>query len=126
MSHDRRTPDATRRADPSVERGSRANGEANANADANANANGNVGATGGASRGGYYLRVAVYSLGVVLALSLLTVGSVAIIAELKGTWHWQIHLETTVSYMAVFIEWVLTALVPLAVLLGVVRWREGS
>lgn len=120
MSHDRRTPDSKRRADPSVEGGSRANGEANVNANANGDA------TGGASRGGYYLRVAVYSLGVVLALSLLTVGSIAIIAELKGTWHWQIHLETTVSYMAVFIEWVLTALVPLAVLLGVVRWWEGS
>ncbi len=77
-------------------------------------------------RGTYYLRVAVYSLGVVLALSLLTVGSIAIIAELKGTWHWQLHLETTVSYMAVFIEWVLVALVPLAGLLGLVRWREGS
>ncbi|WP_254536045.1 hypothetical protein [Halomarina litorea] len=77
-------------------------------------------------RAARYLRVAVYSLGVLLALSLLTVGSIAIIAELKGTWHWQLHLETTVSYMAVFVGWVLAALVPLTVLLGVVRWREGG
>ena len=75
--------------------------------------------------GAYYLRVTVYSLGAVLALALLTVGTIAIIAELKGTWHWQLHLETMVSYMAVFIGWLLAALVPLTVLLGVVRWREG-
>jgi hypothetical protein len=85
-----------------------------------------AGADGGSSRAAYYLRVTVYSLGVVLALALLSVGSVAIIAELKGTWHWQLHLETTVSYMAVFIGWVLAALVPLSVVLGVVRLREGA
>ena len=70
----------------------------------------------------YYLRVAVYVLASVLALSLLTVGTVAIIAELKGTWHWSIHLESTISYMGVFIDWLLTALVPLTALLLAGRW----
>ena len=70
----------------------------------------------------YYLRVAVYTLGLVLGLSLLTVGTVALIAEMKGTWHWMIHLESTISYMSIFVVGVVAALVPLsgAMLLG--RW----
>lgn len=71
----------------------------------------------------YYLHVAVYSLAVVLALSLLVVGTIAVIAEIKGTWHWQIHLESTISYMGVFVIWVLSLLVPLFGVLVIGRWR---
>lgn len=70
----------------------------------------------------HYLRIAVYSLASLLALSLLAVGTVAIIAEVKGTWHWMIHLESTISYMALFISSLLTVLVPLTGLLLVGRW----
>lgn len=64
-----------------------------------------------------YLRVAVYALTALLGLALLVVGTIAIIAELKGTWHWSIHLESTISYMAVFVSRLLVVLVPLFVLL---------
>lgn len=70
-----------------------------------------------------YLRVTVYALTVLLGLSLLTVGTVAIIAELKGTWHWSIHLESTISYVAVFVSRLLVVLVPLFVLFVVGRRR---
>ena len=70
----------------------------------------------------YYLHVVVYSLAVVLALSLLVVGTIAVIAEIKGTWHWQIHLESTISYMGVFVIWVLSFLVPLFCVLVIGRW----
>ncbi|PSQ28960.1 hypothetical protein BRD03_01360 [Halobacteriales archaeon QS_9_68_17] len=69
-----------------------------------------------------YLRVVVYSLTALLAFALLTVGTVAIIAELKGTWHWSIHLESTVSYVGLFVYYMLYALVPLFGLLLVGRW----
>lgn len=69
------------------------------------------------------LRLTVYSLAGLLGLSLLVIGSVAVIAELKGTWHWMIHLQSTVSYMAVFITGNLLLLVPLAVLMVYGNWR---
>jgi len=69
-----------------------------------------------------YLHVATYSLAGVLALSLLVVGTVALIAEVKGTWHWMIHLESTISYMGVFVGLVLVVLVPLAGLTFAGRW----
>lgn len=68
-----------------------------------------------------YLRGTVYLLTAVLALSLLVVGTIGIIAELKGTWHWQIHLQTTVSYVGVFVSYLLGVLVPLFVVLLVGR-----
>lgn len=68
-----------------------------------------------------YLRVLVYTLTVLLGLSLLVVGTVAIIAELKGTWHWSIHLQSTIRYMAVFVSRLLVVLVPLFALLVVGR-----
>ena len=64
-----------------------------------------------------YVRRVVYLLASLLALALLTVGTVAVIAELKGTWHWAIHLESTVSYVGVFVAWLLAVLVPLTVVL---------
>ena len=72
-----------------------------------------------------YLRIAVYLLASLVGLSLLVVGTVAVIAELKGTWHWAIHLESTISYMGVFVSWLLVALVPLtvALFLGRVRYE---
>ncbi|NHN48941.1 hypothetical protein G9464_15250 [Halostella sp. JP-L12] len=69
-----------------------------------------------------YLRLVVYTLAALLAFALLAVGTVAIIAELKGTWHWAIHLESTVSYVGLFIYYLLYALVPLFGLLLVSRW----
>jgi hypothetical protein len=71
----------------------------------------------------YYTRVAVFSLAALVGLSLLVIGTVAILAEIKGTWHWMIHLESTISYMALFISWVLLALAPLTLLLFYGRWR---
>ncbi len=68
-----------------------------------------------------YVRVAVYSLTALLGLSLLVVGTVALIAEVKGTWHWAIHLESTISYMAVFVSRLLFVLVPLFAVLLVGR-----
>lgn len=64
-----------------------------------------------------YLRMAVYSLAALLGLSLIIVGTNAILAELQGSWHWQIHLQSTVSFMGVFIGALLVVLVPLFVLL---------
>lgn len=71
----------------------------------------------------YWLRVVVYSLAAVLGVALLTIGTVAIIAELKGSWHWQIHLDSTVRYVGLFVQYLLWALVPLFGLLVVARWR---
>jgi hypothetical protein len=68
-----------------------------------------------------YVRVAVYALTALLGLSLLVVGTVALIAEVKGTWHWAIHLESTISYMAVFVSRLLFVLVPLFAVLLVGR-----
>lgn len=69
-----------------------------------------------------YVRLATYSLAAVLGISLLLVGTVGIIAELKGTWHWSIHFDSTISYMAVFVSAVLALLVPLFGTLLVGRW----
>jgi len=68
-----------------------------------------------------YIRVAVYTLTALLGLSLLVVGTVAIIAELKGTWHWSIHLESTISLMALFVSRLLVVLIPLFAALVVGR-----
>jgi hypothetical protein len=68
-----------------------------------------------------YVRVAVYVLTALLALSLLMVGTVGIIAEIKGTWHWAIHLESTISFMALFVSRLLVVLVPLFLVLVVGR-----
>jgi hypothetical protein len=68
-----------------------------------------------------YVRVAVYALAALLGLSLLVVGTVALIAEVKGSWHWAIHLESTISYMAVFVSRLLFVLVPLFAVLVVGR-----
>lgn len=75
-------------------------------------------------RGTYRVaRAGVYTLGVLLGLSLLVVGTVVLIGVLKGTWHWMIHLESTVSYMGVFVAGVLAALVPtFALFLAARRW----
>lgn len=69
------------------------------------------------------LRATVWTLGGLLALSLLAVGTVALLAELKGTWHWMIHLESTISYVGVFVQYLLVALVPATLLFVVARWR---
>lgn len=69
------------------------------------------------------LRIVVYSLTTVLGLALLSIGTVAVIAELKGTWHWQIHLDSTVRYVGLFVQYLLWALVPLFAALVVARWR---
>lgn len=68
------------------------------------------------------VNTAVYVLTALVALSLLVVGTVSLIAMLKGTWHWQIHLESTVSYMAVFVSYLMAALVPLFAVSVVGRW----
>jgi hypothetical protein len=72
-----------------------------------------------------YVRVAVYVVAALIGLSLLIVGTVAVIAGLKGTWHWSIHLESTIRYMAALVRYLLALLVPLfgALLLG--RWYDG-
>lgn len=69
-----------------------------------------------------YVRTLVYVLTGLLALSLLVVGTIGIIAELKGTWHWAIHLESTISYMGLFVSRLLAVLVPL--FLGLVVGRQ--
>jgi len=69
-----------------------------------------------------YLRGTTYALGMLLVLALLAVGTVGIIAEIKGTWHWAIHLESTVSYLGVFVAGVLALLLPTAALLMLGRW----
>jgi len=68
-----------------------------------------------------YVRIAVYVLTALLGLSLLLVGTIAIIAQVKGTWHWSIHLQSTLSYTAVFVSRLLVVLVPLFVVLVVGR-----
>lgn len=72
-----------------------------------------------------YVRAAVYVVAVLIGLSLLVVGTVAIIAGLKGTWHWSIHLESTIRYMSTLVSYLLTALVPLFGILVVGRWYDG-
>lgn len=69
------------------------------------------------------LRATVWTLAGFLALSLLVVGTVALVAEVKGTWHWMIHLESTISYVGVFVQYVLVALVPTSLAFAVARWR---
>ena len=69
-----------------------------------------------------YIRTTVYLLASLLATSLLIIGTVAVIAEIKGTWHWAIHLESTISFMALAIGALLVLLVPLAVALVAGRW----
>jgi len=73
-----------------------------------------------------YLRGLTYLLGTLLVLALLTVGTVGIIAEVKGTWHWAIHLESTISYIGVFVAAVLVVLIPSAALLLVGRWTVDA
>lgn len=68
-----------------------------------------------------YLQTVVYLLVALIALSLLVVGTVGLIAELKGTWHWAIHVESTISYMGLFVSRLLVALVPLFIALVVGR-----
>ncbi|NLV12221.1 hypothetical protein [Haloarcula argentinensis] len=68
-----------------------------------------------------YLRILVYTLATLLALSLLVVGTIGLIAELKGSWHWQIHLESTISYIGLFVSRLLVVLVPLYAVLVVGR-----
>ncbi|MFB6161201.1 MAG: hypothetical protein ABEJ61_08505 [Haloferacaceae archaeon] len=69
-----------------------------------------------------YVRLATQALAAVLGVSLLLVGTVGVIAELKGTWHWAIHFDSTISFMAVFVSGVLALLVPLFGTLLVGRW----
>ncbi|UPV73767.1 hypothetical protein M0R89_14620 [Halorussus limi] len=70
-----------------------------------------------------FLRGSVYALTGLLGLSLLILGTVAIIAEVKGTWHWSIHLESTLSYVGLFVRYLLAMLVPLFGLFVAVRGR---
>jgi hypothetical protein len=72
-----------------------------------------------------YVRAAVYVVTALIALSLLLVGTVAVIAGLKGTWHWSIHLESTIRYMATLVQYLLALLVPLFGILLVGRWYDG-
>ncbi|MFC4450076.1 hypothetical protein [Halorussus aquaticus] len=69
------------------------------------------------------LRRSVYALTALLGLSLLVIGTIAIIAEVKGTWHWSIHLESTLSYVGLFVRYLLAVLVPLFGLFVAVRGR---
>jgi hypothetical protein len=66
-----------------------------------------------------YVRITVYILTALLGLSLLFVGTIAIIAQIKGTWHWSIHLRSSLSYTAVFVSRLLLVLGPLFVVLVV-------
>ena len=68
----------------------------------------------------------MYALTALLGLSLLMIGTIAIIAEVKGTWHWSIHLESTLSYIGLFVKYLLTLLVPLFGLLVVARGWWGD
>jgi hypothetical protein len=72
-----------------------------------------------------YVRVAVYLTTALIGLSILVVGTVAVIAGLKGTWHWSIHLESTIRYMATLVQYLLALLVPLFGILLVGRWYDG-
>ena len=69
------------------------------------------------------LRGSVYALTALLGLSLLVIGTIAIIAEVKGTWHWSIHLESTLSFVGLFVQYLLAALIPLFGLFVVARRR---
>lgn len=69
------------------------------------------------------LRATVWTLAALLALSLLAVGTVAVLAELKGTWHWMIHLESTIRYVGLFVQYLLVVLVPASIAFAVARWR---
>ncbi|WP_321112766.1 hypothetical protein [Halorussus salinisoli] len=69
------------------------------------------------------LRGSVYALTALLGLSLLVIGTIAIIAEVKGTWHWSIHLDSTLSFVGLFVQYLLAALVPLFGLFVAVRGR---
>ncbi|MBX0322211.1 hypothetical protein EGH21_04095 [Halomicroarcula sp. F13] len=68
-----------------------------------------------------YVRTTVYVLVALLALSLLVVGTVGLLAEIKGSWHWAIHLESTISYIGLFVSRLLVVLIPLFVVLVVGR-----
>lgn len=68
-----------------------------------------------------YVRALVYTLVTLLALCLLVVGTIGLIAELKGSWHWAIHLESTISYIGLFVSRLLVVLVPLFVVLVIGR-----
>jgi hypothetical protein len=72
-----------------------------------------------------YVRVAVYLITAMIGLSLLVVGTVAVIAGLKGTWHWSVHLESTIRYMSTLVQYLLVVLVPLFGTLLVGRWYRG-
>lgn len=81
----------------------------------------------GTARGALgYLWIVAYALTALLGLSLLAVGAIAIIAQLKGTWHWMIHLESMVSYMSVFVGAILVVLVPMYAVLALARWRTDA
>lgn len=69
------------------------------------------------------LRATVWTLAGLLALALVAVGTVALVAELKGTWHWMIHLESTISYVGVFVQYVLVMLLPASIAFAVARQR---
>jgi pilus assembly protein TadC len=73
-----------------------------------------------------YVRGVTYLLGSLLMLALLTVGTVGIIAEVKGTWHWAIHLESTISFVGAFVAAVLGLLLPSAAILLVGRWTVDA
>lgn len=73
-----------------------------------------------------YLWVVAYALTALLGVSLLAVGTIAIIAQLKGTWHWMIHLESMISYMSLWVAALLAALVPTYGVLAVARWRTDG
>lgn len=66
--------------------------------------------------------IAAYALTALLGLSLLATGTIAVIAQLKGTWHWMIHLESMISYMSLFVGGLLVVLVPTYGLLAFGRW----
>lgn len=73
-----------------------------------------------------YLRATVYSLTALLGLALLALGSIAVIAQLKGTWHWMIHLESAVSFMSLVILWTVAALLPaFGLLVAARRWFDA-
>lgn len=70
----------------------------------------------------HYVWIAAYALTGLLGVSLLAVGTIAIIAQLKGTWHWMIHLESMISYMSLFIGALVAVLVPTYGVLALTRW----
>lgn len=92
-----------------------------ASADVARSSDGEQSGSDGRRRALYWVRVGAYSLTALVALLLLTIGTVAVIAEVKGTWHWAIHLESTISYMAIFIGAQLAVLAPLLAISLVAR-----